>query len=192
MRDLIRVKRNEVFHKTDFFNFVTVMSEKATIIEETLLQRKQMEERDRNYDKSQTRCANEKRGSSNSGYARKSNSFKLESSKKRWKYSCLNPECKEHHKLYHKEQKRAMLLADSDNQQHSTLFSASFFNGAVETMVMADPGTDDNLLPPAVLTLLLEADLTLKVITLDKSWNSISLCKQELMVLKLNARAVVQ
>eukprot|EP00171_Calliarthron_tuberculosum_P019683 IDg19683t1 len=58
-----------------------------------------MEERDRNYDKSQTRCANEKRGSSNSGYARKSNSFKLESSKKRWKYSCLNPECKEHHKL---------------------------------------------------------------------------------------------
>ncbi len=46
---------------------------------------------------------------------------------------------------------------------HSTLFRATFLNGAVETVVLADPGVDENPLLPHVLRMIVKADPKVEV-----------------------------
>ncbi|CAN8069121.1 unnamed protein product [Agarophyton chilense] len=57
-------------------------------------------------------------------------------------------------------------MADDADMSNSTLFSAKFHD-SLEVMVLADNGTDDNLMPPAVLKKLLLAKSNLKVTLLD-------------------------
>eukprot|EP00171_Calliarthron_tuberculosum_P022868 IDg22868t1 len=54
-------------------------------------------------------------------------------------------------------------LASAQNYSHSTLFSASFLQGAVETNVLADPGADANMMPPTLLEMILKANPTLSI-----------------------------
>ena len=108
---------------------------------------------------------------------------------------CLNKRCSGHHYLVncpistdqekqtlrdeYREKKRAKLnneqksrgrvnlLAAAEVDAHSALFSASFAKGAIESTVLADNGSDTNLMPPAVFKQLQEACPTLTVITLE-------------------------
>ncbi|PXF44743.1 hypothetical protein BWQ96_05502 [Gracilariopsis chorda] len=54
-------------------------------------------------------------------------------------------------------------------EENSSLFSATFCTGAVEGIVPADQGSDINVIPPSLLTLMLEADASLQVIELDET-----------------------
>lgn len=49
---------------------------------------------------------------------------------------------------------------------HSSLFSATFSEGAVESVVMVDQGSDGNIMPPAVFELIQQADPNLDVVSL--------------------------
>lgn len=112
--------------------------------------------------------------------------------KKRWIPDCLNPKCKEKHfmtdcEMTSPEDKQKFLAAyhegkkgkgkggkigqlTGDNlEEHSSLFSASFCNGAVETTVLADQGADASILPSHLLEKLRKADPQLKVIDLDRT-----------------------
>lgn len=60
---------------------------------------------------------------------------------------------------------RRLGAAAIDN--HTSLFSATFAHGAVESTVMADQGADTNLLPPKVFEALKEADPDLSVTKLE-------------------------
>lgn len=114
-------------------------------------------------------------------------------SRKRDKPDCLNPKCDKKHFLneceitsreekkkllsaYYEAKKRkgsgghvGQLASDSDILDHSSLFSASFCNGAVETTVLADQGSDACILPPSTLHKLQRANPNLKVVTLDRT-----------------------
>ncbi len=58
---------------------------------------------------------------------------------------------------------RKMRLRAKELDDHSTFFSATFLNEAVETVVLADPGADENILPPYVLEMIFKADPNVKV-----------------------------
>lgn len=74
---------------------------------------------------------------------------------------------------------RAARLTGSDLENHSTLFSASFYNGAVESLVLADPGSDANMLPLHVLEELLKVDPSLHVTTLNKALSFTMACSKD-------------
>lgn len=50
---------------------------------------------------------------------------------------------------------------------HSSVFSASFLRGVVESMVLADQGSDGNMMSPTVFGALIKSNANLKVETLD-------------------------
>ena len=105
---------------------------------------------------------------------------------------CLNSRCKEYHFIrdcpissdadkkrlkqeYHenKRTKRAgkvgRIEAEAGSTENTSLFSASFFEGAVETVAMADQGSDANIIFPSLLRKLQHASPELKIQSLDKN-----------------------
>lgn len=59
--------------------------------------------------------------------------------------------------------KKMYRLGDDSIDSHSTLFSATFCEGAVEAVVMADQGAYDNLMPPQLLEAMIKANSQLQV-----------------------------
>lgn len=109
--------------------------------------------------------------------------------------NCLNPKCEGEHFIrdcpktpeaekrrlkadYHECKRRKKTdgypsgkigkIATKNIDDHTSLFSASFYDGAVESVAMADQGSDANFLSPALLGDLLKADLQLNVTILRK------------------------
>lgn len=196
MRDLMKVRKAEGFHKNDFFRFVGVMAAKATVIQETLRlqQPSDNEKKNRKEDpKRKTRDGEGDKGKGQKSDGVKSTTDNTASSKKR-KISCLNSKCNEHHlvkdcpitsdaekerlleeyrkkkkdKSLKKDAKKVAKLTKAECLNHSTLFSASFLDGAVEATVMADPGSDDNLMPQSVFCALAKAKKDLGIEVLKK------------------------
>lgn len=117
-------------------------------------------------------------------------------SKKRDKPDCLNPDCHERHFLNEcpntsAEKKKRLLeayhaakksktgkgnagnigqLASPQAEENSSLFSATFCSDAVEATVLADQGSDVNLLPPHVLDMMRKADKSLTINVLDRTY----------------------
>lgn len=92
---------------------------------------------------------------------------------KRYKPSCLNPDCDGHHfinecPMTRKETQKELLkeyrkaknaissighigrIGNGRDEENSSLFKAEFCNGKVEVTVLADQGADVNLIPPHV------------------------------------------
>lgn len=110
-------------------------------------------------------------------------------SKKRWRPDCLNKKCNQKHFLNEcettsAEEKQRLLaayreskrskgtvgnLGSQDVEDDSSLSSATFCNGAVETTVMADQGSDANVLPPHILSQILTSNPDLTVIDLERT-----------------------
>lgn len=135
---------------------------------------------------------------SSSGNAKGSLVDSLKKGEKRRRPSCLNPKCNEHHWLYecpitsdeqrkeltaaYHAQKKARAksskgndgnvgqLSRHDRNENSSLFSGTFCDGTVHVDVLADQGSDVNLMPPETLEDMMRHDPHVQAEVLDRTY----------------------
>lgn len=118
-----------------------------------------------------------------------------DSSKKRSRPHCLNPNCDDRHFMNEcpnttAAKKKELLdayraktpkfskdrsgsvgqISSSKKEESCSLFEATFCDGAVEVSVLAEQGSDVNLTPPHVLDLIKKSDSTLKIENLGRTF----------------------